>query len=232
VCLCNSSTTSTHTHTAADPCLDSIDDTIDELVDDHDKDDDSESLPATLNVRRSTTLRPNRIITDRLAIKPDPDPATDRPLSTLSDRSSLHDSVSDEMISPLEYHQSPTGAGPLAYSSSTGAGSAAVPSFTSAAAAAAAAVAAANQSLVSSNGCAPLFSPNSLLSQAATHHQAVAALVGAGGQTHHHQQPANQLLLYGNDAPDTKEGMDELCPVCGDKVSAVYRHSDSDQNPF
>ena len=107
------------------------------------------------------------------------------------------------MISPLEYHQSQTGGGPIGYS---GSGPNSAGPYTSAAAA----VAAANQSLVSSNGCAPLFSPNSLLGQAS--HQAVVALVG--GQT----QPGNQLLLYGNEMPDTKEGMDELCPVCGDKV--------------
>lgn len=27
---------------------------------------------------------------------------------------------------------------------------------------------------------------------------------------------------YGHEPPDTKEGMDELCPVCGDKVSGYH----------
>ncbi|RWS17080.1 nuclear hormone receptor FTZ-F1-like protein [Dinothrombium tinctorium] len=30
------------------------------------------------------------------------------------------------------------------------------------------------------------------------------------------------LVPYGQEAPDTKEGLDELCPVCGDKVSGYH----------
>lgn len=208
--------------------------------------DASSTIDSKSSVDAAVTETTSTVTSRSISIKPDPDPdqpalppdpttslaiIVDRPWSTLSCRStssSHHNSLSDEMISPLEYHQSPTGgAGGLGYSTSAGAGSGAASSFSSAAAAAAAAaaVAAANQTLVSGNGCGSLFSPSSLLGQAAAthnhhhHHQAVVALVGAGAQTHHpHQQPTNQLLLYGNDAPDVKEGMDELCPVCGDKV--------------
>jgi len=39
---------------------------------------------------------------------------------------------------------------------------------------------------------------------------------------HHHSNNSSNLVLYNNDLPDTKEGLDELCPVCGDKVSGYH----------
>lgn len=118
------------------------------------------------------------------------------------------------MISPLDY-QSQAAGGPLGYGQSPVSGGG--PFSNSAIAAAAAA---AGQGLVSSNGCAPLFSSNTLLSQAG--HQAVVALVGS-----------NQPLLYGApETPDTKQGLDELCPVCGDKVSSARLSRSPTLSPF
>ena len=55
-------------------------------------------------------------------------------------------------------------------------------------------------------------SNNSIFSNSHAHHH-------HHSNSHHHSNTNSNLVLYNNDLPDTKEGLDELCPVCGDKVS-------------
>ncbi|GFS70865.1 nuclear hormone receptor FTZ-F1 [Nephila pilipes] len=45
-----------------------------------------------------------------------------------------------------------------------------------------------------------------------------------GSPTHQQQQQPGPMVEYqhGHDPPDTKEGIEELCPVCGDKVSGYH----------
>lgn len=46
--------------------------------------------------------------------------------------------------------------------------------------------------------------------------------VGSGGGGQNSTSNGGGSSHGGQDAPDTKEGMDELCPVCGDKVSGYH----------
>ena len=58
-------------------------------------------------------------------------------------------------------------------------------------------------------------SNNSIFSNSHAHHHS--------NSHHHHSNNTNSNLVhYNNDLPDTKEGLDELCPVCGDKVSEPF----------
>lgn len=57
---------------------------------------------------------------------------------------------------------------------------------------------------------------NNIFSNSHAHHH--------HSNSHHHSNTNNSLVLYNNDLPDTKEGLDELCPVCGDKVSENEQH--------
>lgn len=40
--------------------------------------------------------------------------------------------------------------------------------------------------------------------------------------SHHSANSNNNLVIYNNDLPDTKDGLDELCPICMDKVSGKF----------
>uniref|UniRef100_A0A8D8PUI2 Nuclear hormone receptor FTZ-F1 n=1 Tax=Cacopsylla melanoneura TaxID=428564 RepID=A0A8D8PUI2_9HEMI len=45
---------------------------------------------------------------------------------------------------------------------------------------------------------------------------------GGGGGISYHSFHTSTITPHHNDQPDTKEGIEELCPVCGDKVSGYH----------